>query len=227
MPASSPPMVQPRIAPHVRRQTRPVGVESSGRASARAEPLGDEAPAEVARRDCSAMATPRAASPTTRREDGGPPQVVVEGARVLAPAEGREPREPRALHAAAGRRSACRSHCRCPQSRNVTTRIQTASEFAPRDVRMSWPATSPMPRNVDADRADGRRPPGSQPSTPRPTREEGERSSARRGAKFAMRPCDRGRHDGQSCGRRESRRPARRGPAPRPCACAARRGRCS
>ena len=35
-----------------------------------------------------------------------------------------------------------------PQKRKVATRIHTAREFAPRDVRMIWPAISPMPRKA-------------------------------------------------------------------------------
>ena len=178
------------------------------------------------RTDWRAMATPARTRPKTRARTRGPQVVLVRRRGCSRPS--------RRARATSGHELSirCRSSLGVPialpmpRTGRCTTRIQTAREFAPREVRMIWPAMSPMPRKATADG------PAATPATVarRVAVESGreEPESDERGEDDVREDAvDHGRDHAGSCDPQASRRPARRGPAPRPCACGARRGTCS
>ena len=185
--------------------------------------LGDEALAEVARalqRDGSAGE----GEPEADAQQQRPHVVVREGARVLAPAERREPGRATSSRCAAGRRSACRARCRCRARRNVTEQHPHRER-----VRAAGGAHELRRRQADAEerRRRPRRPPRPATNEPGGVQPGADQARARRAppsSDVRDEAVQRASPAAAWCGRRAWPRRARRDPAPRPCGCAERPG---
>ena len=224
IPVRSPPMVQPRIAPQVRRHTSPVGVESRGPASARPSRSGMKL-SPRSRADWSAIATPASTSPKTRASTAGH-RLSSAYARVFSPQPNGE------SHVSHELSMRCRSSLGVPSALPMPQKQEGDDEHphgervraARRAHELAGDESDAEEGDADARRRRSRRPslrcvalPGAE------ERERGERGED----DVRDEPVDRRRDDGGRADRRASPRPARRDPAPRPCACGARRGRCS
>src|SRR5690606_18891073 len=140
------PIAQPSIEPRVRRQTSPAGAASD--AGARARPCRwGTIPSPRSRIDCTATATTARTAPRTTPSNAG--QTVFSSyGRVFSAHPNGESHASQLLRIRVRSLLGVPSALPRPATTKVTTSIQTANEFAPRDVRISWATRRPAPRKT-------------------------------------------------------------------------------